>query len=122
MRLKSYFAGTVESAICLARQELGEDAMLVNSRRSTPETRHLGAYEVVFASSQDSLNGTFSAAAKPPKIEEPAGPTVQSLAQDVAEIRGQLVRMIAQVSRSSDRPKTASAGPALQDLAGALTR
>jgi len=53
MRLKSYFAGTVESAMCLARQEMGEEAMLVNSRRSQPEARHLGAYEVVFAASQD---------------------------------------------------------------------
>ncbi len=49
MRLKSYFAGTVESAICLARQEMGEDAMLVNSRKALPEARHLGLYEVVFA-------------------------------------------------------------------------
>ena len=39
--------------MCLARQEMGEEAMLVNSRRSQPEARHLGAYEVVFAASQD---------------------------------------------------------------------
>ena len=32
----------------LARKELGEDALLVNARPATPETRHLGAYEVVF--------------------------------------------------------------------------
>src|SRR5436190_23623942 len=53
MRLKSYFAGTVESAICLARQEMGEDAMLVNSRKAQPEARHLGIYEVVFAAAQE---------------------------------------------------------------------
>lgn len=48
MKLKSYFSGTVEAAMDLARQELGEDALLVNARPATPETRYLGAYEVVF--------------------------------------------------------------------------
>jgi flagellar biosynthesis protein FlhF len=49
MRLKSYFAGTVEAAMALAREELGPDAMLVQSKKTTPETRHIGQYEVVFA-------------------------------------------------------------------------
>ena len=69
MRLKSYFAGTVESAICLARQEMGGDAMLVNSRRTLPEARHLGAYEVVFAAAQDPVHQ--AAAAAPPQLAWP---------------------------------------------------
>lgn len=48
MRIKSFFAGSVEQAIQEARQELGPDAMLITSRRATPEARSLGAYEVVF--------------------------------------------------------------------------
>src|SRR5271155_3780878 len=48
MKIKSYFAGSVEQAIQEARLELGTDAMLITSRRSSPETRSLGAYEVVF--------------------------------------------------------------------------
>ena len=48
MRLKSYFSGTVEAAMELAHKELGEEALLINARPSTPETRSLGAYEVVF--------------------------------------------------------------------------
>lgn len=48
MRIKSYFSNSVEQAIQEARQELGTDAMLITSRRSSPETRSLGAYEVVF--------------------------------------------------------------------------
>jgi flagellar biosynthesis protein FlhF len=48
MRLKSYFSGTVEAAMERARRELGEDALLVNARPSTPDTRSLGAFEVVF--------------------------------------------------------------------------
>ncbi|MCL4851676.1 MAG: hypothetical protein KJZ78_09875, partial [Bryobacteraceae bacterium] len=50
MRLKSYFAATVEAAMALAAQELGPDAMLMNSRMAPPEAQHLGRYEVVFAS------------------------------------------------------------------------
>ncbi|MGH9592777.1 MAG: hypothetical protein ACRD5L_06775 [Bryobacteraceae bacterium] len=48
MKLKSYFSGTVEAAMDLARRELGEEALLINARPATPDTRYLGAYEVVF--------------------------------------------------------------------------
>jgi flagellar biosynthesis protein FlhF len=48
MRIKSYFAGSVERAIHDAREELGDEATLITSRRSAPDARHLGAYEVVF--------------------------------------------------------------------------
>src|SRR5258707_11379022 len=100
MRLKSYFAGTVESAMCLARQEMGEEAMLVNSRRSQPEARHLGAYEVVFAASQDpaleAAAARTAAAARPARVEEapaPASPTLApTLAQDMAEMKQQLAK------------------------------
>jgi flagellar biosynthesis protein FlhF len=48
MKLKSYFSGTVEAAMELARKEMGEDALLVHVRPATPETRRFGAFEVVF--------------------------------------------------------------------------
>jgi len=48
MKIKSYFASSVEQAIQKARQELGTEAMLITSRRAAAEARHLGAYEVVF--------------------------------------------------------------------------
>jgi flagellar biosynthesis protein FlhF len=92
MRLKSYFSGTVEAAMELAQKELGEDALLINARPSTPETRALGAYEVVFG--------------VPPKTEEkpaesktslangPARATAtDNLAQDVAELKREIERM-----------------------------
>ena len=47
MRIKSYYANSVEDGMAMARAELGPDAMLVNSRRTSPEMRHLGDYEVV---------------------------------------------------------------------------
>jgi Flagellar biosynthesis pathway, component FlhA len=50
MKIKSYYSASVEAAMVQARQELGSDAMLLNSKRAAPEARHLGEYEVVFAS------------------------------------------------------------------------
>lgn len=55
MRLKSYFAASVQEAIENARLELGPDAMLLNSRKIAPEQRHLGAYEVVFGITDEPL-------------------------------------------------------------------
>ncbi len=49
MKMKSYYAATVEAALKMATQEMGPDALLVNSRRTGADTRHLGEYEVVFA-------------------------------------------------------------------------
>ncbi len=53
MRLKSYFADTVEAAMTLARQELGEEAMLVYAREASPEASYLGRQEVVFGLEPD---------------------------------------------------------------------
>ena len=47
MRIKSFYGSTVEDAMAVASAELGEEAMLVNSRRTSVETRHLGEYEVI---------------------------------------------------------------------------
>jgi len=49
MRMKSYFADSVQLAMERARRELGADAVLVTSRAASLEARHLGGYEVVFA-------------------------------------------------------------------------
>jgi flagellar biosynthesis protein FlhF len=50
--IKSFFADTVAEAIRDARKELGEEAMLLKSRRAADEARHLGAYEVVFGTTE----------------------------------------------------------------------
>lgn len=49
MRMKSFFAPTVQDAVEQARRELGPDALLVNSRKAPPEAEGMGEYEVVFA-------------------------------------------------------------------------
>src|SRR5579859_254492 len=49
MRVKSYFAPSVEAAMEQARREMGPEALLVSSRKAPPEAKDLGEYEVVFA-------------------------------------------------------------------------
>jgi flagellar biosynthesis protein FlhF len=46
---KSYYAPSVEDAMTQARTEMGPEAILVRSRRSPLELRHLGSYEVIFS-------------------------------------------------------------------------
>jgi len=49
MRIKSFFAASVDAALAEARRELGPEAMLVQSRPAPAEARALGDYEVVCA-------------------------------------------------------------------------
>ena len=49
LRIKTYFASSIDAALALASRELGPEAMLLNTRPSPPEARHLGLYEAVFA-------------------------------------------------------------------------
>jgi flagellar biosynthesis protein FlhF len=76
MRIKSYFAGSVEQAIHEARHELGGEAVLITSRRAAPEARHLGAYEVVFGTS--------------PGTDLPAAAETPDLNREVAVLRDQV--------------------------------
>jgi hypothetical protein len=55
MRLKSFFADTIEQALREAREAMGPDAMLVDSKPSGAEARHLGAYEVVICAEETGL-------------------------------------------------------------------
>ena len=48
MRIKSYFANAISDAVQAARREMGEEAMLMETRKASAESAHLGAYEVVF--------------------------------------------------------------------------
>src|SRR5882724_2572099 len=128
MRLKSYYAGTVESAIRMARQEMGEDAMLVNSRKAQPEARHLGAYEVVFAAAQEPVLEVIPARTETPeprKTEEPATPEVSpNIVDEMAEMHRQLARISGLVARSlvrGGRAAQASRNPFIDNLDQALT-
>ena len=86
MKLKSYFSETVEAAVELARKELGEDAMLVHARPATPETRHLGAYEVVFGS-------TYAPASVPAAIAQRTKDATHDLSRDIDEMKREIGRL-----------------------------
>ena len=49
MQTKTYFASSVPAALEVARQELGEEALLVGSRPAPPQARQFGRLEVIFA-------------------------------------------------------------------------
>jgi flagellar biosynthesis protein FlhF len=118
MKIKSYFANTVEDAMAMARQELGPDAMLVNSRKSSLEARHLGAYEVVFVTEMP-----------PGETEEaPAAETGQKraasdhLAQQMAELKKELEGMRRTITRSAMAPAAwGDTSPDGSDAYAALT-
>lgn len=56
MRIKSYFAPSVQAAIALARKEFGDRVTLVTSHVAAPENRGAGEYEVVFAIDEPPAN------------------------------------------------------------------
>jgi flagellar biosynthesis protein FlhF len=83
MRVKSYFAPSVEAAMEQARREMGPEALLVSSRKAPPEAQELGEYEVVFAVLPGGAEGQPApqkAAANP--VEAPAeDPVIRELAR-----------------------------------------
>jgi flagellar biosynthesis protein FlhF len=109
MRIKSFYAGTVEAAVSLARRELGPDAMLVQSRKAPAEARHLGEYEVVCALVPESGEATHATA------EEPTSQQTR-LAHELAALRKQLDSMGKTITRSAwSAPRGGTASPALSE-------
>lgn len=112
MRIKSFYAGTVEGAVALARRELGPEAMLVESRKAPLEARHLGEYEVVCATVPE------AGPAEPglPAAENPARQDTR-LARELAELRKQLDVMGKTITRSAwSGQRWSSAGPEMSDM------
>jgi flagellar biosynthesis protein FlhF len=96
MKLKSFFASDTNAALRLARRELGPEAMLVDTRPSPPESRHLGQCEVVFALSAEA-EAAQPAAAAPAGATEPAN----RLSEGMAELQRKLERVATAIARSS---------------------
>jgi len=73
MRLKSYFAQSIGDAIESAREELGPEAMLLNSRKTSSEQKYLGEFEVVFG-----ITGNPPAQKKSAPAERPVSTKLSS--------------------------------------------
>lgn len=101
MRLKSYFAASVEAAMQQARQELGDEAMLLDSRSAGPQARHLGAYEVVFALPENAAPERSRPALADPGAKVGETQNSPKLAADLAALRRELDRVRDSVGRSS---------------------
>jgi flagellar biosynthesis GTPase FlhF len=110
MQTKAYFASSVPAAFEVARQELGENALLVSSKPSPPQARQFGRLEVTFAfDPQD---------APPPSIRRPsasaltpAGPS----GSEMDEIRQQLSALRVAVGRDGQFPGAPAAYTATED-------
>lgn len=133
MRLKSYFSGTVEAAMALARREMGEEAMLIHSRPASPEARHLGAYEVVFGvyggaeertsePARDSLDGCPAPRSQrePQPAAAQAQPVPQKdwLSEQVARLRQEVERMAESLSQQNSPETTLAPPPAAPASSG----
>ena len=95
MRLKSFFSDTVDDAIAQARREMGADAMLVNSKPSSAEARHLGAYEVVVCSEEHE-----AAAERRASRQTSDSPFMDHLSRDVSDLKLQMERLALTLARS----------------------
>ncbi|MBV8553627.1 MAG: hypothetical protein JOY54_20200 [Acidobacteriaceae bacterium] len=114
MRIKSYFAGSIEEAIEKAREELGSDAMLMNSTETERELRDLGAFEVVFGVVDNNGRLHSNGEANVPVMASlNLGTGSDFLVQELAELRKQLETISRSMARYSVKdPKFA---PELED-------
>jgi flagellar biosynthesis protein FlhF len=115
MKLKSYFAATVEAAMNMARLELGSEAMLVSTTRTAGETRHLGEYEVVFATATHHDARAIDAVGQNQK----KAPPIDKLSDEVAGLKHEMERLASALSRSSAGVAKIVGSP---DLAEAFSR
>jgi flagellar biosynthesis protein FlhF len=124
MKIKSYFSRTVEDAMAMASQELGPEAMLVNSRKAPPEARHLGEYEVVFANGLPAREAAENASEPPAAVSAPSPrpPVNDQLSRDVADLKRELEGMRRTLTRSVLPPaQWVGASPDLSDAFQVLT-
>lgn len=109
-----------------ARQELGPDAMLVNSRKAPVESRHLGEYEVVFATQYPGAEPASAPAPAETPWAEPdqivPQPPGERLSVEVAELKKELEGMRRALMRSAlAPPQWVGVAPDISDAYAMLT-
>jgi flagellar biosynthesis protein FlhF len=100
MRIKSFFANTIEEAIRQARHELGPEAMLVNSKRTGVEAQHLGAYEVVVCGDAPEYGREDPETKQDAGRSAPTALPVDQLSRDVSELKQQMEKLALTLARS----------------------
>jgi flagellar biosynthesis protein FlhF len=116
MQTKAYFASSVPAALEVARQELGENALLVSSKPAPPQARQFGRLEVVFA--------WEPADAPPPPIDRSR--MERPVDAEMNEIRRQLAALRVTTGHGVTAERLATAGfskeMAVDIAAGAVRR
>lgn len=105
MRIKSYFTKSISEAMEKARLELGPDAMLVASNKTTGDAERLGVYEVV-----------FGLADQAPPQEEPVAPAAEGLGR----LRDRMEDLRKSVSRKREQAAATRTPPSVR-IASVLT-
>jgi flagellar biosynthesis protein FlhF len=119
--MKSYFANSVQLAMEQAGRELGSDATLVTSQSAGPDARHLGEYEVVFATDlPDAVpnvghGGNRRASPSPATLPAPPPVAVESMLAEIRDL-GRLFLSWRQASiRSSNQPGWIAGDPEMEE-------
>ena len=125
MKLKTYFATSVEAAMLMALEQLGPDAMIVNSRKCAPENRHLGEYEVVFTDAPQtpviSQSSIQEGSANPPQGGELATDSVNRLHEEVSRLALEIESLGRAMKRSQVNEAVSNFNAETADLAHSLT-
>jgi flagellar biosynthesis protein FlhF len=88
MRIKSYFSDSVQDALRIATQELGSDAMLLDTKDVPAQIAHRGKYEVVFGITEEQQ----STDAQPASGRIAAG-SAENLSVQLGELQKQVDEM-----------------------------
>jgi flagellar biosynthesis protein FlhF len=112
---KIYFSDTVEAAVAAARQELGGDALLIGSSRSSPESRHRGLYQIEF---EAPVPEAAQAAAASPQRGEGSGESGE--VNSLRAMRAELTRLSDLITQLASGGARAARTPELAPLAAQL--
>jgi flagellar biosynthesis protein FlhF len=119
MRIKSYFSKSVDEAMNQAREELGSDALLLNTRKVMGgEPGHSGGYEVVFGITEAQAPEPVRQA--PAAIPAPQSVTVtEDLSSELGKLHARMDELRGLIERSSKNFQT---GRILPELSATYAR
>jgi flagellar biosynthesis protein FlhF len=113
---KTIFANTIEAAMSAARKELGDEALLLESRASRKDECHKGAYALEFE-----VAHTTATAAPPGRTPDPPpSRTVTAHGDDLAAMRNEVANLSLLVTRLAARVSGFHYSAELSSVAGRL--
>jgi flagellar biosynthesis protein FlhF len=121
MRIKSYFAESIQDAMERAREELGSDAMLVHSKNTEPELRQLGKYEVVFGISNTEARPPGTVETQKPDSKQPTS-AADPVLHELSDLRKELEVIRRSIARQGKTAGFRRFTPELEDMVVRLER